>query len=106
MSNKVEDLRSILFDTIRAVKNPFRNEEGWIGAFTRDRAAGALANGTRIMKVNSEKGDKNPDGALGTVLGSISDPAVQDGAPFYFVEWDSLPRRAMGVIGAKLECAP
>jgi hypothetical protein len=84
---------------------PFRNYPGWEGMFTRDQAPGALANDTRIMKTNSEPGDAMPDGTLGTVLGSLSHPDVMDGVTFYFVEWDHMPRRAVGIAGHKIRAA-
>jgi hypothetical protein len=43
------------------------NEPGWVGAFTRHQAAGAIANGTDIVKANSEAGDANKDGTRGRV---------------------------------------
>lgn len=85
---------------------PIRNYPGYHGAFTRDQAPGALASGTRIMKTSSEEGDANPDGALGTVLGSMSYPEVHDGALFYFIEWDSAPKVAVGCMGFKIKTAP
>lgn len=85
--------------------SPFQNHEGYIGAFTRGTAEGAIPNGARVRKVNSEPSDGNPDGTLGTVLGSFSDPEVQDGAVVYFVEWDSRPGMAVGVMERKVEAA-
>lgn len=79
---------------------------GYTGAFTRDQAPGALPNGTRIMKANSEDGDGHQDGARGTVLGSISHPDVHGGAVMYFIEWDARPKVAVGTIGFKVVPAP
>lgn len=81
------------------------SEPGWIGAFTRNEAHGGLPNGTRIMKCNSESGDSRPDGVLGTVLGSLSHPDIQGGKVFYFVEWDAVPRMAVGVLASKVQAA-
>lgn len=81
----------------------FRNEPGWVGSFTRHQAAGAIANGTDIVKTRSEAGDANKDGTRGRVLGSVSHPDVQNGAVMYFVEWRNAPRVAVGVIGFKVE---
>ncbi len=78
-------------------------EPGWAGAFTRHQAKGAIANGTDIVKTNSEANDANKDGARGRVLGSISHPDVQNGAIMYFVEWSTAPRVAVGVIDFKIE---
>lgn len=78
---------------------------GWKGAFTREHAPGALANGTRIVKDNSEPGDSTPDGTPGVVLGSISHPEVQSGAIFYFIEWAYAPRIAVGTMGFKVRPA-
>lgn len=84
---------------------PFREEPGWIGFFTRDEASGALANGTRIEKINSEKGDGHQDGDTGTILGSVSAEVTEEhfGAKpknslmAYFIEWDDMPRYAVGI---------
>lgn len=80
----------------------FQNEPGWIGAFTRQQAQGALPNGTRIVKQNSERGDAHPNGTPGVVLGSISHPQVMGGVVFYFIEWAPKPRTAVGVLGTKI----
>jgi hypothetical protein len=82
--------------------------DGYLGVFTRDSEPGAIPNGARIVKVKSEVGDANPVGTLGTVLGSIRAPAeVGRRFPgvvyFYFVEWDSMPRMAVGVFNTKIE---
>jgi hypothetical protein len=79
------------------------NEPGWVGMFTRAHADGALANGTRVTKVNSEPGDTRPDGVPGVVLGSISHPEVMDGIMLYFIEWADAPRQAVGTVGFKVE---
>jgi len=83
-----------------------RYEPGWTGGFTRHQTPGAIANGTTIFKVNSDPEDANPDGAVGVVLGSISDPEVHGGQLFYFVEWMATPRVAVGCIGWKLSTQP
>jgi hypothetical protein len=80
---------------------------GYTGRHTRGQAPGAIPNGTRIVKQNSEQGDSQLDGALGCVLGSIKTPAGTKGkypgvAYFYFVEWDALPRAAVGIISTKI----
>jgi hypothetical protein len=79
---------------------------GYSGLFTREQADGAVPNGARIVKRNSEEDDSQPNDALGTVLGSIKTPAGVEGrtgvAYFYFVEWDALPRAAVGVISTKI----
>ena len=67
--------------------------------YTKNQAEGALPNGTRIEKVNSEPGDGHPDGAVGTVIGSIG-PAVIPGFPdryVYFVVWDEAPGAGLPV---------
>lgn len=78
------------------------NEEGWMGAFTRESAPGALRPGTRVVKRNSEPGDTNADGVPGVVLGSISHPKVGDGAVMYFIEWAAYPRCAAAVMHFKV----
>lgn len=73
---------------------PLTLEDGWEGLFTRHQAPGALPNGTRIEKCNSEERDRWPDGKQGTVIGSVY---REDVGYFYFVEWDGDAKRAIGV---------
>lgn len=87
------------------------NHPGYLGAFTRDQAEGAISNGTRVRKAWSEPGDTTEVGQLGVVLGSIRVPPRMRDAPlvkqageyFYFVEWDERPRVAIGMIAVKIE---
>jgi hypothetical protein len=80
-----------------------RDWPGYRGAFTRNQVEGAMPNGTRIRKCHSEPGDSTPDGAEGTVLGSMSHPEIFDGIIVYFVEWDWAPRHAVGTLYRKIE---
>lgn len=77
---------------------------GWAGMHTRREAPGAFPNGTRVVKILDEPGDTHLVGSLATVLGSIPAPAaLRVIAPyFYFVEWDVLPRVAVGVASVKI----
>lgn len=77
----------------------FKEEEGWLGLFTRHEQMGCWRNGTRIVKTMAEPGDTHPIGAKGTVLGSVYVPTQGVG---YFVEWDDMPRVAVGVVAAKI----
>jgi hypothetical protein len=89
-----------------SLKAWFELHPGYAGVFTRDQAEGAIPNGTRIVKRNSAQSDSQPDGALGVVLGSIKSPAelhASRGVAYcYFVEWDALPRVAVGVVDRKI----
>lgn len=85
------------------------SEPGYIGAFTREHAEGALPNGARVVKRNSEEKDPRPNGSLGTVLGSIDGSLIDTGLMLrfkarymYFIEWDDAPRVAVGVIDWKV----
>jgi hypothetical protein len=78
-----------------------RPERGWLGAFTRDRAPGALPNGTRVVKANSETGDATPDGQPGVILGSLRAPGRAE--LMYFVEWANKPRAAVATIEWKVK---
>jgi hypothetical protein len=79
---------------------------GYIGRHSRGQAPGAIANGARVVKRNSQRLDSQPDGGLGRVLGSIKTPAelaIRSGVAYvYFVEWDALPRAAVAVISTKI----
>lgn len=82
--------------------NPFGfvQPSGWTGTFTRQQAAGAYPNGTRVVKLLGEPEDRTPVGTHGTVLGSMHRP----GYPIvYFVEWDCSPKTAIGVVAYKVE---
>lgn len=79
------------------------HEKGWRGAFTRNVAMGAYANGSTVVKVNSEENDSHPNGARGKVLGSMSHPDIQDGAVLYFIEWEAAPRTAVATIWWKVQ---
>jgi hypothetical protein len=63
--------------------------------FTRNQAEGALSNGTRIEKTNSEPGDGHCDGAAGTIIGSIAAMVVPGFV--YFVAWDEEPGAGLPV---------
>lgn len=87
-------------------------ERGWIGAFTRDQAEGAIPNGTVIVKCASEDEDGNPNGALGVVLGSIDGMLFDremckrfDARFMYWVEWQMRPRAAVAVVDRKIKKA-
>ncbi len=69
-----------------------RTYPGYAGVATPQQAQGAIPNGTRVCKINSEGNDTHRDGALATILGSVRHPV--DGFA-YFVEWDDLPRNAV-----------
>lgn len=72
--------------------------------FTSRQAKGAMANGTRVRKVQSEANDGHSDGAKGIVVGSMPSAGIEGmrGLPFYFVMWDdfAIP---VGTAGWKLE---
>lgn len=57
--------------------------------------------GSKVRKTNSELGDLTANGALGTVIGSVSIPIKGEWA--YAVVWDGMPNVPVGVIGKKLE---
>lgn len=92
----------LLSKAVRAVQG-LRTEPGWVGIFTRARAPGALANGTKVRKVNSKPNDTHTDGAPGVVLGSfpVTDPAT-DARYFYFIEWTDQPRIACGIVDFRI----
>lgn len=57
---------------------------------------GAIPNGRRIRKANSEPGDRTPDGTEGTIVGSICLPGTEafhiEGQVVtmgYMIEWDN-----------------
>lgn len=75
--------------------------EGYFGVFTRNQYPGALPNGSRVRKFNSERGDNTRDGVPGTIMGSIGHPELP--GIMYFVEWDNRPGVVIGCMDTKLE---
>jgi hypothetical protein len=81
-----------------------RHRQGWVGAFTRETAPGAIKSGTRVVKQNSEPGDGHPDGTPGVVLGSmpVDEPSKPNIRILYFVEWAPKPRCAVATADFKV----
>lgn len=85
-----------------------RSEPGWLGAFSRAQALGALRNGSRVVKTKGEPNDGTPDGTPGIILGSgeITHQELPGGSGLmYWVEWANRPRVAVGVMAWKLRLA-
>ncbi len=91
-----------LEDVPALIHYDIKEHPGYYGAFTTQQTPGFLPNGTRIKKGSGEEGDLTPPGTLGTVLGSMSHPAIGGG---YFVAWDNAPKRAVFVMNFKIERA-
>jgi hypothetical protein len=70
-------------------------------AMLAGEAAGAIPNGTRIVKAKSEPGDTTPDGAGGKVLSSVYNAEIGPYI-FYFLEWDHTPGVPVGCLGWKI----
>lgn len=81
----------------------FHEEPGYVGAFTRASALGAIRNGSLVVKVKTEPGDHNKIGARATVLGSIYNPGM---GLLYFLEWEGLPGHAVACIAEKIAWVP
>jgi len=78
--------------------------EDMIAAYIAGEAAGAIPNGSNVVKQNSEEGDAHPDGSRGVVVSSLGAPTgmVEEGFDpyFYFVDWGGgVP---VGVMGSKV----
>ncbi|WP_028168876.1 hypothetical protein [Bradyrhizobium elkanii] len=58
-----------------------------VAVYTADQIEGAIANGTPVVKVLSERGDTNAVGTKGVVVGSVAGRGIVD----YFVEWETAP---------------
>ena len=83
-------------------------EPGFIGAFTRTQVEGLAPNGSRMRKIHSAFGDTHRDGALCTVLGSISNldaPTAGYARAGYFVAWDDQPYIAVFITEDRLAIA-
>lgn len=82
------------------------------GPFVRTEAAGALPNGSTVIKINTDTDDDEHlmltgavDGDRGIVLGSSLLPWGENGLPIppvlvYYVEWDHDPRVAFAVLAS------
>lgn len=70
-----------------------------IAHYTTDEAPGAYPNGTQIVKVKTEKGDANPIGTRGKVIGSMTDGKVLG----YFIEWETSPGVPIFVASFKID---
>jgi hypothetical protein len=69
--------------------------ERFIKAIIGRQERGAIITGRRVRKVNSEEGDRTPNGREGKVLGSIAQPNLEPlivdervAIYGYFVLWD------------------
>ena len=72
------------------------------------QAPGAIPNGRRVKKVNSDPKDRNQDGALGTITQSIGgpEPVFIDGKVcnyMYSVKWDNEPENIVACCDDKIE---
>jgi hypothetical protein len=80
-----------------------------IGFYVEGEADGAIRNGSRVVKCDSEPGDGHPDGTVGSVISSLAVPnhmRHEYGADyFYWVEWESDPGMAVGVLDRKVRAA-
>jgi hypothetical protein len=83
---------------------------GYEGVHTRDQAAGALPNESRVVKIYAERGSVRPVGSLATIIGSIEadlEDTVKYGVRYlYFVEWDDLPGVVVAVADIRIEAKP
>lgn len=74
--------------------------------YIEGEAIGAIPNGKRIRKHQSEPGDSTPNGTEGTVISSITVPDDMreefGGKFFYWVEWDDKPGMPVGVLDKKV----
>lgn len=73
-------------------------------AYFGDEEEGAIPNGTRVYKCNSEEGDSFVDGTPATVVTSIKIPEeLASGSDFgYFIQYDNFPAPVF-IMGAKIE---
>ena len=78
-----------------------------IGAYLPGEALGAYQNGTRIVKVRMEEGDRTVLGTGGKVIsshyvGDVPVPEVPEHVEyFYFVVWDDFPH-PVGIMDYKI----
>jgi hypothetical protein len=68
--------------------------------FVHMQAEGALKNGTRIRKINSNFAEDHPNGSPGVIVGSIG-PGVNQ-MYGYFVIWDDNPEQIVFMTSTKI----
>jgi hypothetical protein len=74
-------------------------------AFSTEQAPGAWPNGSRVIKVTLEPGDRHKIGDLATVVGSLSTHGAFGSRFAYFVIWDDMPGAPVFTIDKKLGLA-
>lgn len=84
---------------IALIRAGITEHPGYIGAFTRRQARGAIPNGTEIIKIFSELGDRTPIGQTGVVLGSIE---LKQFGLLYFIEWNHSKGFAVSAVEKKI----
>ena len=68
------------------------------------QAGGAIPNGTRVVKVVSEEGDRHGIGSLGIVVSSHGPIPFRGKSEYgYFILWDDMPTVPILTVGFKLE---
>jgi hypothetical protein len=80
-------------------------EPGTAALFIPGKAEGAIPNGTRIVKCNTQTRDSFFDGDAGTVKAShLSDglPGIPPSPFFYFVEFDKKPGLPVAIFGNRI----
>lgn len=76
--------------------------------YTTEQAAGAIENGTPVVKCNSAKDDAHADGSLASVIGSIGPFARmrarygEAGQYGYWVRWNDLPGTPVFIAGHRI----
>lgn len=102
IANEKKDMKSVCSQECATRIGPIIYFEG--------QADGALPNGTRIAKCDSEPGDTHKDGETGKVTGSIGPvelPSIGGEEGYiYFVQWDnSNPPQPAAVVSHRIKKA-
>jgi len=80
-----------------------RMHEGYVTPFSTREAAGAMRNGTSVVKTRVDPGgDITSVGQRGKVMGSIRAPGVPDLGIMYFIAWDHEPTYVISCHESKL----
>ena len=91
----------IELDEELAEKLGIRLYPGFDSPFTRNEAVGALANGTRVVKVLEDVSrDLHPVGTVGTIMGSLHLNSLGNA---YFVAWDDRPTMPTFCVAGKIK---
>jgi hypothetical protein len=83
--------------------NQVSDMQGTRPVYTQAQAAGAWANGTKVVKVGSDSTDGHQDGSRAKVVGSVGPFKPPNPRYFYFVTWEDRPDVPCGIASHRIK---